>query len=122
MRRFALALLAIGLLLAACAPTPQVKGGVEGAPATTLSSIPTSGDSTPTATPEQAKPCDASGAPTGSVRLGDLVLWPLELNLAFAQDFALPDGLPDKPLSVTIKDNTSYLGGTRVLSMPVAGA
>jgi hypothetical protein len=56
------------------------------------------------------------------VRLGDLVLWPLEVNLAFAQDFALPDGLPDKPLSVTIKDNTSYLGGTPVLSMPMAGA
>jgi hypothetical protein len=56
------------------------------------------------------------------VRLGDLVLWPLEVNFGFAQDFALPDGLPDKPLTVMIKDGTSYLGGTDVLSMPVVGA
>ncbi|HEX9069542.1 MAG TPA: hypothetical protein VF807_12295, partial [Ktedonobacterales bacterium] len=100
------------ILLAACGTQGRVASGILTPPASTQSPIfVTPNESTPTATPREPEPCDGSAMPAGSARIGDIVLGPPEVFYGFGDDYALPDGLPDKPLSVTLQNNQSVVLG-----------
>jgi hypothetical protein len=111
------------ILLAACGTQGRVASGTQTPPTTTQPPIyVTPNTSTPTATPREPQPCDGSAMAAGSTRIGDLILAPPAVFYGFGDDYALPDGLPDKPLSVTLQNNEAVVLGTNVMSMPVAGA
>lgn len=64
----------------------------------------------------------ACTAITGSIRLGDLAITAPTVLYGFSADYMLPDNLPtDKPLSVTIQNNSGYVLGSPIESRAVVG-
>ncbi|HEX8996638.1 MAG TPA: hypothetical protein VF812_11450 [Ktedonobacterales bacterium] len=57
---------------------------------------------------------------SGSTRIGDLIISKPMALFAFNSDFALPDGLPSRPLQVTIQNNSAYVDGAPLQSRPLA--
>ena len=123
MRRLQLALLggalALLVILAGCA--------APGGNSTRQASAAASPTASPTAPPTQT-PVLTSGtgaqtcsAPAGSSRLGDLALSTPSVLYGFNADYMLPDGLPDKPLTVTVQNGSAYVAGSQLEGRAVVG-
>jgi len=84
---------------------------------------------TPSQVPEPSPSATGEGnaqtctAVAGSSRLGDLAISAPSVLYGFNADYMLSDGLPvDKPLTVTMQDNTGYVQGGAIQSRPVVQA
>src|SRR5262249_39165405 len=110
----------LALLLAGCATTAGTAAN-----SLTPTSTPPTATPQPFASPTTAgdQRCDPAQT-RGAIRMGDLAIGRSEVLYGFNADYMLPDGLPAKPLSVTLRNNEVVVLGTdiqsRIVVRPVA--
>ncbi len=87
------------------------------------SSLRTQANVTPTATPRPTPTASDSHCdlPASAPRVGDLLLGAPTVLYGFNADYMLPDGLPLKPLAITLQDSEAYVSGSRLEGRPVVG-
>jgi hypothetical protein len=115
-------LLALSLALAGCAANSAASATATASPtATSVATV------TPNATASQPSPsptvstetnCTAS---SGDARVGDLAISTTSVLYGFNADYMLPDGLPAKPLAVTVQNNGITVHGAILQNQPVVG-